>query len=161
MSRYPTTGIAGCCARAASGHAAAAPPSAASNSRRPMVTVIRPCRARCVGNDTTPRACSLAVQGGQDAGCFHLYRRLELHYSRRQLLANAARVPAGALPAAGAIGKMLVHALVGPIHSDFYICYYSGATYNRRQGPLGTSARIVGPAGRAILSSSADCRGTR
>jgi len=26
------------------------------------------------GNDTTPRACSLAVQGGQDAGCFHLCR---------------------------------------------------------------------------------------
>src|SRR5262249_34069797 len=36
------------CARAASGHAAAAPPSAASNSRRPMVTVMRPSRARCV-----------------------------------------------------------------------------------------------------------------
>ena len=33
--------------RAASGHAAALP-SAASNSRRPMVTVIRPSRARCV-----------------------------------------------------------------------------------------------------------------
>ena len=31
-----------------SGHAAAAPPGAASNSRRPMVTVIRPSRARCV-----------------------------------------------------------------------------------------------------------------
>jgi len=44
----PTTGIAACCARAASGHAAAAPPSATSNSRRPMVTVIRPSRARCV-----------------------------------------------------------------------------------------------------------------
>ena len=42
------SGIAGCCARAASGHAAAAPPTAASNSRRPMVTVIRPSRARCV-----------------------------------------------------------------------------------------------------------------
>ena len=37
-----------CCALAASGHATAAPPSAASNSRRPMVTVIRPSRARCV-----------------------------------------------------------------------------------------------------------------
>src|ERR1700730_16382445 len=33
MSRYPTTGIAGCCARAASGHTAAEPPSAAMNSR--------------------------------------------------------------------------------------------------------------------------------
>jgi hypothetical protein len=36
------TGIAACCARAASGRAVATPPSAASNSRRPMVTVIRP-----------------------------------------------------------------------------------------------------------------------
>src|SRR5262249_1874667 len=42
----PMTGI-DCCARAASGHAAA-PPSATSNSRRPMVTVIRPSRASCV-----------------------------------------------------------------------------------------------------------------
>src|SRR5215510_6870980 len=32
----------------------AAPPSAASNSRRPMVTVIRPSRARCV-TGTIPR----------------------------------------------------------------------------------------------------------
>jgi hypothetical protein len=52
--RNPITGIAACCARAASGHAAAAPPSAASNSRRPMVTVIRPSRARCV-EGTIPR----------------------------------------------------------------------------------------------------------
>src|SRR5262245_37910891 len=36
------------CPAAANGHAATAPPSAASNSRRPMVTVIRPSRARCV-----------------------------------------------------------------------------------------------------------------
>ena len=44
----PITGIADCCARTATGHAAAVPPSAARNSRRPMVTVIRPSRARCV-----------------------------------------------------------------------------------------------------------------
>jgi hypothetical protein len=37
-----------CCACATSGHVATAPPSAASNSRRPIVTVIRPSRARCV-----------------------------------------------------------------------------------------------------------------
>src|SRR5262249_4653310 len=43
-----------CCARAPSGQAAAAPPSATSNSRRPMVTVIRPSRARCV-DGTVPR----------------------------------------------------------------------------------------------------------
>src|SRR5262245_45993690 len=43
-----------CCPRAASGHAAAAPPSATNNSRRPMVTVIRPSRARCV-KGTIPR----------------------------------------------------------------------------------------------------------
>src|SRR5215472_18688931 len=40
--------MAGCCARAASGHAAATLPSATSKSRRPMMTVIRPSRARCV-----------------------------------------------------------------------------------------------------------------
>ena len=34
FSRNPTTGIAPCCARAASGHAAAAPPSTVMNSRR-------------------------------------------------------------------------------------------------------------------------------
>ena len=34
LSRNPITGIAGCCARAASGHAAAAPPSSVMNSRR-------------------------------------------------------------------------------------------------------------------------------
>jgi hypothetical protein len=33
-SRNPTTGIAGCCARAASGHAAAVPPSSVMKSRR-------------------------------------------------------------------------------------------------------------------------------
>src|SRR5262249_8793768 len=52
--RKPMVGsFPGCCARAASGHAAA-PPSAASNCRRPMVTVIRPSRARCV-KVTVPR----------------------------------------------------------------------------------------------------------
>src|SRR5262249_10326911 len=56
-------------ARAVSGHAAAAPPSAVSNSCRPMVTVIRPSRARCV-KGTIPRH-ERAVFRGQDAGCFH------------------------------------------------------------------------------------------
>src|SRR5215831_8360582 len=60
----------GCGARAASGHVAAAPPSATSNSRRPMVTVIRPSRARCVKDDTTPPACSLHVREGGDAAGF-------------------------------------------------------------------------------------------
>jgi hypothetical protein len=36
----PITGIAGCCARAASGHAAAAPLSSVMNPRRPMQNVI-------------------------------------------------------------------------------------------------------------------------
>ena len=34
LLRYPITGIAGCCARAASGHAAAEPPSKLGNARR-------------------------------------------------------------------------------------------------------------------------------
>jgi hypothetical protein len=59
-----------CCARAASGHATAPPPNAASNVRRPMVTVMRPSRARVrKGNDTTPRACRLHVRR---AGCWLL-----------------------------------------------------------------------------------------
>src|SRR5262249_48288541 len=60
----------GCCARAASGHAAAVPPSATSNSRRPMVTVIRPSRARCV-NGRIPRneRAVLVFEEGQNAGC--------------------------------------------------------------------------------------------
>jgi len=71
-SRNPTAGIAGCCARTASGHAAAAPPSAASNSRRPMVTVIRASRARCVKR-TIPRheravLNSAATGAGRHAG---------------------------------------------------------------------------------------------
>src|SRR5262252_4480072 len=48
-----------------------------------------PCEVR-KGKDTTSQARSLAVQGGQDAGCFQLGGRLQLHYSRRQLFANAA-----------------------------------------------------------------------
>jgi len=36
LNKGATTGIAGCCARAAIGHAAAAPPSVAKNFRRPM-----------------------------------------------------------------------------------------------------------------------------
>src|SRR5215471_16189439 len=60
------TGAVGRCARATSGHIAAAPPSAASNSRRPMVTVIRPLpREVRKGNDTTPPVCSLHVRGGR------------------------------------------------------------------------------------------------
>src|SRR5262249_27676814 len=70
----PTTGIAGCCARAASGHAAAAPPSAASNSRRPMVTVIRPSRARCV--EGTIARHERAVPNGAATGAGGSARRL-------------------------------------------------------------------------------------
>ena len=36
------TGIAGCCARAASGHAAPAPPSMVMNSRRRMALLLTP-----------------------------------------------------------------------------------------------------------------------
>jgi hypothetical protein len=58
----------GCCTCAASGHAAALP-STASNSRRPMVTVIRPSRARCVkGRIARARGCSLAVQTARGFG---------------------------------------------------------------------------------------------
>jgi len=38
-SMKPITGIAGCCARAASGHATAAPPASVMNSRRRMCSL--------------------------------------------------------------------------------------------------------------------------
>ena len=57
-SRYPITGIAGCCARAASGHAAAAPPSSVMNSRRPH-SITSSARASSV--DGTSRPSALAV----------------------------------------------------------------------------------------------------
>src|SRR5262245_4151413 len=59
-----------CCARAASAHATAAPPNAASNSRRLMVTVIRPSRARCVKKRyhvTSVQSCRF-----KEAGCWLL-----------------------------------------------------------------------------------------
>src|SRR5262245_23623652 len=46
LLRNPITGIAGCCARAASGHVAAAPPSRPMNSRRFIFAVIRSPRRR-------------------------------------------------------------------------------------------------------------------
>ena len=85
--KYPMVGsFASCCARAASGHAAA-PPSAASNSRRPMVTVIRPSRARCV-KERIPRlqraafdakAISIAHKSRQSLAC----RKRRVRIARR------------------------------------------------------------------------------
>ena len=56
LLRKPIPGIAGCCARALSGHAAAAPPSSVMNSRRPMSsTGLRPpLWARGASNDHPP-----------------------------------------------------------------------------------------------------------
>src|SRR5262245_55459571 len=83
--------FAGCCARAASGHAAAAPPSAASNSRRPMVTVMRPSRARVrKRNDITPRACcpnsAAAKAGGAHLGTLAPEKHLFLNARCERLL---------------------------------------------------------------------------
>src|SRR5262249_7461675 len=68
-----------CCACAASGHAAAAPSSAANNSRRPMVTVIRPSRARCV-NGTIPRHERAVLTFGREGcrGCLGCEEELKL-----------------------------------------------------------------------------------
>ena len=55
------------------GHAAAAPPSAASNSRRPMVTVMRPSRARCVnGRISRQGRVVLPFKAGRMPVCFDL-----------------------------------------------------------------------------------------
>src|SRR6516225_1645877 len=76
-----TSRMADCSARAARGHVAAAPQSAASNSRRPMMTVTRAFRARCV-EGTIPRL-QRAVFAFEGAGCWLLRPQswLPLHYS--------------------------------------------------------------------------------
>jgi hypothetical protein len=54
--KNPTTGIAGCCARAASGHAAAAPPSSVMNWRRLISDMgLPPSLLRNTGHDTSKR----------------------------------------------------------------------------------------------------------
>src|SRR5215472_17071118 len=65
-----------CFARAACGHAAAAPPSAASNSRRPMVTVMRPSRARCVEGTIARRERAVPNSAAPGADGTHTRHRL-------------------------------------------------------------------------------------
>ena len=55
LRRNPITGIAGCCARAASGHAAAAPPSSVMNSRA-LHSITSSARASSVGGTSRPSA---------------------------------------------------------------------------------------------------------
>src|SRR5262245_15034036 len=76
-------------ARAASGHAAAAPPSATNNFRRPMVTVIRPSRARAPSerNNITPQPCGPYARGRRDAGLM-----LGRNVATTTLLAAARRI---------------------------------------------------------------------
>jgi hypothetical protein len=52
--RYPITGIAGCCAYAASGHAAAAPPSSLMKSRR-LISEFFPPNGAAAGHSTRKR----------------------------------------------------------------------------------------------------------
>ena len=88
---HQMVGFPGCCGRAASGHAAAAPLSATSNSRRLMVTVIRPSRARCV-KGIIPRheRAVLPFKEGRMLVASTSVFGFKLHYSRGQLLTNAA-----------------------------------------------------------------------
>src|SRR5262245_14093097 len=53
-----------------------------------------PCEVR-KGNDTTPRACSLHVQGGQDAGCCHPASGSNAQFSALLPKADAVRRPIG------------------------------------------------------------------
>src|SRR5262249_49119969 len=117
LLRNPITGIAACCARAMSGHAATAPPSAASNSRRPMVTVIRPSRARCVKEKIPRLQRAIFPSRRQNAPCFHLCPRLP---PRRQLLANAAL-------AASRVGSQLSTVAVELFGMGITPCHHGGA----------------------------------
>ena len=70
-------------------HAAAAPPSAASNSRRPMLTVIRPSRARCVKGRIARHDGAVFTFRGQDATSVFGFG-FHCTTPAAQLLANAA-----------------------------------------------------------------------
>jgi hypothetical protein len=48
--RNPITGIAGYCARAASGHVAAAPPSSVTHGRRPDTPILGPYPSRVIAD---------------------------------------------------------------------------------------------------------------
>jgi hypothetical protein len=82
LRRNPTTGIGGCCARAASGHAdVAAPPSSAMNARRLMLTTQLP----PYGHVTAP-----AAKVGRQLQLHHhqcgdgrIDRRLQRHHQQR------------------------------------------------------------------------------
>ena len=71
-SRNPITGIAGCCARAASGHAAAAPPSSVMNSRRSH-SITSSARASSDGGISRPSALAVLrlITSSNLVGCLH------------------------------------------------------------------------------------------
>src|SRR5262249_32736879 len=90
LKRKLVTSIAGCCARAASGHATAAPPSATSNSRRPMVTVIRPSRAK-VRQGRIPRDKRAVLTARHPAWAERLdFKRFTFGRAAGRVLINAA-----------------------------------------------------------------------
>ena len=71
LLRYPITGIAACCARAATGHAAAAPPSSEMNARRPVGNSFD----QLASTDENARR-NLESQG---ASCLHVKYQVERH----------------------------------------------------------------------------------
>ena len=88
--RNPITGIAGCCARAASGHAAAAPPSSVMNSRR----LIRSPRRRGRARRRHVQAKSLGSLEVDDE--FEFGRLLHREIGRLLALENSVDIVAGA-----------------------------------------------------------------
>ena len=90
LLRNPITGIAGCCARTASGHAAAAPPSSVMNSRRSH-SITSSARASSVGGTLMPSALAVfrLMTSSNLVGCTHRQVR------RLLALENPAGVDAG------------------------------------------------------------------
>src|SRR5262249_42906755 len=155
LLRNPITGIAACCARAASGQAAA-PPSAARNSRRPMVTVIRSSRARCVSG-TIPRY-ERAVFTFEEAGCW----LLPPASSRRQLFANAGHGGLATLqrsPTEGSIGRSRSQWVCDSSLRDeaaLLIATSASNSLQRRLSPPSWLPRLdhlVGPANSALRTN--------
>jgi hypothetical protein len=110
-----------CCARAASGHAAA-PPSATSNFRRPMVTVIRPSRARRV-KETIPRH-ERAVPNSAAPGTAELVSYLSIvSHIRTQLRDGFPSVEDCRIDCCGSWARQRVNCRIGPPLKFHRVCF--------------------------------------
>ena len=100
-ARNPITGIAGCCARAASGHAAAAPPSK-RDELAPPHSITSSARASSVGGTSRPSILAvLAIDDQLELGRLH-----DRQVRRLRALEDAAGIDADLTPRVRNVGSV-------------------------------------------------------